>query len=238
MRNLVITISLILIFCFTSLVAEAKQIGVKDIEPLIKSYILKHYKPLYKGDIQVQCGRIPCVPVEVPEGKVDIKIASILRDAFVERSVVRVRIFVDGKPVRSLGVPVQLAIYDNVWVATQPISRDDSISTINVEPMRRDITKIAATAARVNLSNLLNTRVKKTFRTGEVLDHRFIEKEPVVLRNSMISIIFKSKTISVSIPGEAMENGQIGDNIRVRSPEFRKQYRAKIIDRGTVLVNI
>ena len=238
MRNLVITISFIFAFFLASLSVEAREIGLKDIEPLVKNFLVKHYTLLYKGDIQVQCGRIPSVPIKVPEGNVEIKVTSLLRDAFVQRTVVRVRIFVDGKPKRSMGVPVQLALYDDVWVATQPIHRDDAISTINVECMRRDISKLAVTAARVNVSDLTNTRVKKSFRTGDILDHRFIEKEPVVIRNSLVAIIFKSKTISVSIPGEAMENGQIGDCIRVRSPEFRKQYRAKIIDRGTVLVNI
>lgn len=216
---------------------EAKEVKISDVEPLIKSFIVNHYKDLYKGKISTTCGRMSGLPFEAPEGKLDIQVKSTLRDNFVQRSVIRVSIYVDGKFQKALGVPVSLALNDKVWVVTEPIQRDDAITGANVQLAERDISKLAATAAR-STSNLINTRVKKTFRAGDVLDHRFIQKDPIVIRNSLVAIVFQSSTVSVSITGEAMEDGSMGDIVRVRNKKFNKEYAGKIIDRGVVLVNI
>ncbi|MEW5819974.1 MAG: flagellar basal body P-ring formation chaperone FlgA [Cyanobacteriota bacterium] len=237
MRNFLLILSLISVFFLTSLSVEAREVNISDIEPHIKKFLVNHYKPLYKGDIVVDCGRMPGVPFNVEDGKLEIKINSVLRDEFRQRTVVRVSVYVDGKFQRALGVPVTMALYDKVWVATQPIQRDDALSAANIQVERRDISRLANTYAKA-ITDLTNTRVKKTFNAGDIIDHRFVEKDPIVVRNALVEVIFQSKTISIAIPAQAMENGHIGDIIRVKSDKFNKEYIGKVIDRGVVLVNI
>ncbi len=237
MKRLFISLILTFTLFLTSLAAEARQIQINDLKPLIKKEIINHYKDLYDGEIQVDVGRMPGVPFEIEDGELEIKIKTSLRDAFVKRTIVRTTFYVDGKFQRALGVPVTLSLYKNVWIAKQPIQRGDALSGINVEMARRDISSLAGTAARSS-SDLNLTRVTKSFKTGDILDHRFIEKDPAVIRNNMVEIIFKSSTVAISIPGEAMEDGYMGDIIRVKSNEFKKEYRGKIIQKGRVLINI
>lgn len=237
MRNFLIIFTVLLSLFITFLPAKATEITASRIELLIKNYVIKHYKDLYKGQVEVTCGRMPGVPFDVPDGKLEIKVNGSLGDAYVQRTIVRIAVYVDGKFQKIVGIPVTLALYENVWIASQPIQRDDAIGAVNVEAARRDISKMAGTAARVT-NNLMNTRAKKSFTTGDILDHRFIEKNPVVLRNSLVEIVFRSSTVAITIPGEAMENGQMGDLIRVKSREFKKEYMGKVIAQGTILVNI
>ena len=237
LKKLVILISLFTLVFVLSLSVDAREITRNDIEPKVKNFVINHYKPLYKGKIEVTCGRMAGVPFNVPDGKLKVKVTSILRDTFLQRTIIRVSVYVDGKIQRSMGIPVTLALYDNVWVATQPILRDDAISAVNVKVVKRDISRMARTAARAS-TDLSGTRAKKTFRAGDILDHRFIEKDPVVIRNALVEIIFQSKNISIAIPGRAMENGHIGDVIKVKSKEFNKEYVGKVVDRGLILVNI
>lgn len=237
LRHLILITSIFIAFFFSGLAVQARELTASDIEPKIKRFIVNHYKTDYKGQIEVNCGRIPGLPLKVDEGKLEITLKSSLRDDFIPRTVVRVAIYVDGKYQRAFGVPVTLALYDDVWVATQPILRGDAISAANVELKRKDISKLAGTAAKPT-SNLQGTRVRKTFTAGEILDHRFIEKDPIVVRNALVEIIFQSSTVSIAIPGHALENGNMGDIVRVKSKEFNKEYIGTVIDRGIILVNI
>jgi flagella basal body P-ring formation protein FlgA len=216
---------------------EAREITLNDIESKVKSFLINHYKPLYKGELQVTCGRIVAVPFDVDDGDVEIKINSVLRDAFRQRTVVRVSVYSNGKFQRAFGVPVTLALYDNVWVATQPILRNDAFSGANIQAEKRDISKLANTAAKAS-TDLTATRAKKTFRAGDIIDHRFVEKDPIVIRNSLVEVVFQSNTVSIAIPAEAMENGNMGDLVRVKSKKFNKEYVGKVINRGVVLVHI
>lgn len=224
----------ILISC---LPAQARVVTANDITPKVKKYILNHYKTLYDGDIQVTLGRMPAIPCDVQDGQLEIDVTSNLRDHFVKRTLVRVILKVDGKNVRAIGVPVELALYDNVYVATEPIQRDTAITGSNVKIERRDISDLGLTAA-LSSKDVYNKISNKTFRTEEVLDMRFIEKSPDIQRNSLVNIIFRSDVVAVSIPGEAMEEGCIGDSIRVKSSDYRKNYVGTVIGKNVVLINI
>lgn len=237
MRNFLVIATTLILLNLSTLVAEAKEITRNDIEPRVKSFLVNHYKHLYSGDIHVECDRISGIPLEIPDGNMEIKITSNLRERFVQRTVVRVCIYVDGKFQKAFGVPVKLSLFEKVWVATQHIQRGDALGAVNVRAQLRDVSKLAGTESKV-ANDLLNTRATKTFRTGDILDHRFIEKEPIVIRNGLVEVIFKSDTVSVAIPCYALENGHKGDIIRVKSKEFNKEYIGKVIDNGTILVNI
>ena len=237
MKNILVILVTIIAVLSNALSVTAKEITAKDIVPLVNNYLTKHYKTIYKGQIVPTCGRIVGLPFDIKSNKVEIKIESGLRDNFVQNTIVKVSFYVDNKFKKAVCVPVKLALYDNVWIATQPINRDDSISPANIEQARRDISNLAATASRVT-DDLSFTRVKRSFRTAEILDHRFIEKDPIVLRNSLVSIVFRSPEVNITISGEAMENGHIGDMVRVRSKDFKKEYTGKVIDRGAVMVSI
>lgn len=237
MRNFLIILVAITAILSTSLSSTAKEITDKNIIPLVNKYMINHYKDLYKGQIVPTCGRIVGLPIDFGAVNPEIRLESAVRDQFVENTIVRVSFYVNNQFKRTVCVPVKLALYDNVWVTSQPINRDESISPSNVEQARRDISHLAATAARVN-NDLSYTRVRRSFRTGEILDHRFIEKDPVVIRNSLVAIVFRSPEVNITISGEAMQNGHMGDMVKVRSKDFKKEYIGKVVDRGTVMVSI
>lgn len=238
MKNvLIILVTLVFTVVLNVLSVNAREVTFNEIQPLVKNYILSHYKPAYKGEIVVNCDRLPVLPLNVPDGKIEIKATGTLRDKFVQRTIVRVTVFVDGKFRKAVGIPVTLSLYENVWVATQPIQRDEALTYANMQLQRRDISKIAGTAAR-DVNNLMDKKVLKTFRADEILDHNFIKDTPIVIRNSMVEVVFKSPTVSVTIPCEAMDDGGMGDLVRVKSKDFKKQYTGKVIDKNVIIVNI
>lgn len=237
MRNFLVITTTLILLTLTTLVVEAKEISLDDIEPRVKNFLVDHYKNLYTGEIEIELDRVSGLPFEVEDGELEVKITSNLRDRFVQRTIVRVSVYVDGKFQKAFGVPAKLSLYDRVWVATQHIQRGDALTGVNVRAKRRDISKLAGTASKVS-NDLLNTRARKTFRTNDILDHRFIEKDPIIIRNALVEVIFKSQTVSVAIPAYAMENGHKGDMVRVKSKKFNKEYIGKVIDKGIILVNI
>lgn len=237
MKNFLIILISIISVLTTSLAVTAKEVTHQNVVPLVNKYMINHYKNLYKGQIVPSCGKIVGLPFNIDSNNFEVKIESGLRDQFVKNTIVRVSFYVNNKFQKTVCVPVKLALYDNVWITSQPINRDDAISPANVEQAKRDISHIAPTAARIG-NDLSFTRVKKSFRTGEILDHRYIEKDPIVLRNSLVAIVFKSPEVNITISGEAMQNGRIGDMVKVRSKDFKKEYMGKVVDKGTVMVSI
>lgn len=238
MKNFLFTLFLTLsVFLISLHPVIAREIGINDISPKIKKYVIDHYKGLYKGKIEVSIDRMPSVPFKIPDGKLEIQLNSNLGDVFVQRTIVRSNFYVNGKFVKSVGIPVSLALYENVFVASEPIHKGDAITPAKVYSENRDVSRIALTAAKT-VTDLTNTLVLKDFKAGEILDHRFIKRSPIVMRNSLVSLVIKTSDVAVTIPGEAMENGSMGDMIRVKSKDYKKLYVGKVVEKNTILVNI
>ena len=78
----------------------------------------------------------------------------------------------------------------------------------------------------------------KPIKTGDILDKRYVEKQVTILRSTPVVAIFQSGGISLSIEVTAMENGGLGDYIKVHSSEYKRTYQGKVISPNQVLIQI
>ena len=189
-----------------------------------------------KGDVSVSVDQIPYSYVEIPDGKVDITVQTST-SYFSPKTIVRVSVLVDGQVVKTFGVPVSISVQDYVWVATDNIFRGKTFTSSNIKLEKRDISGVMEYAALKDFDyqHYLSGR---NYKNGEIISKRFVLDIPDVVRNSKVSLVFQSPYIKLEMDGEALENGKIGDYIRVRNSEYKKDYLGKIISDNQVLVKI
>lgn len=226
--------------------AMAVTVAPEAIRQEVAAHVKDQLASLMQGEdgaqIQVDVLNVPSGPFEFPEAaslsEIEIEPRSNLDQVYSSRAIVRVRLS-DGLSGREIGVPVQIHIKKPVWVvknhvnANAPLRKSDfklemrevSINYGHAVGQERDL---AQYAARVNL------------RPGELLDSRKIVIPPDVTRNSEVRILMTNgQGMTVSVPGIAMNDGRIGEEIQVRHQlHKRKYFTAKVIDKRRVLVEI
>lgn len=180
--------------------------------------------------------QMPYKTITVEEGKVAVS-ADINFDYFTTRAIAKVNVSVNGVTQRYFGVPVEIKVQDSVWVAKETIRSGASITSNNLKLEKRDIGSCLKFAANENF-DFSRYLAKKTFTTDEIIDKRFIESVPDVMRNNVVTVIFSTDFLNMTIDAESMEDGKIGDYIQVRSKKYRKYYKGQIIDTNQVLVKI
>ncbi|MDD3149714.1 MAG: flagellar basal body P-ring formation chaperone FlgA, partial [Candidatus Gastranaerophilales bacterium] len=156
---------------------------------------------------------------------------------FSPNTILRVTVFSNNKYVKSFGVPVSIRISDNVLVAKDFIENGQALSTSNLAVEKKDISLKVDKVLRADF-NWSDMITRKQFKAGDIIDKRFIESAPEVVKNSPVSIIFQTANLKISLDAQAMEDGKIGDFIKVKCKKYQKSYRAKVISENTVLVNI
>lgn len=228
-------ITSILLVSFTGKVF-AVVISSEYMNEQIKKEVVKQIKKEVKGDITVEVKNIPYKEINIPDGKIKFEVEN--NSNFVStNSIARVNIFVDGKNVKSFGAAVNIKVEDYVWVANDYIYRGKAFSSQNMSLKKEDVSYIALTAARndFDYGDRFSTRM---FKPGDIIDTRYTEIIPDVMKNSLVKVIFQSPSIKIVLDGEAMEDGKIGDYIRVRNKAYRKNYTGKVISENQILVNI
>lgn len=234
------TLKTVLIAMVLTLITSGHAFASVLSEDFIKEEIKKdleyQLKNKTKADVEIEVQRLPYNEIKVSEGRVIVETEGNF-NYLSTKSVVKVNIFVNGYKERTFGVPVKIKISDYVWVAKEPIKKGKAFSFSNLKLVKKDISSNVKYAAREDFQ-CTKYLAGKNYRTGEVINKRFIESVPDVTKNSAVSVIFKTDILSLSIDAEAMENGRIGDYIKVKSRKYKRYYTGKVVSPNKVLVKI
>lgn len=171
--------------------------------------------------------------------QIKIDLASPLENQYSERSIVRVRLQDPQGNAREIGVPVRVVIQKAIWVVKNPI---DARTPLKVSDFTLETRNVSANypyaVGRERDLGQYMTRVG--MQAGEMLDARKLVMPPDVTANSDVRILLTSENgMTISVPGIAMSDGRVGQNIRVRQAVYqRKTFTARIIDKNRVQVDM
>lgn len=152
-------------------------------------------------------------------------------------TVFKVNIISNGSIVKTFGVPVRVSVFDTIAVAAGTINRGEMLSSANIKYETKEVSLIYDNILKIS-DRPEGFLAGKIYRTGEIIDRRFVGTPPDVLIHTPVALIFKNNDITVSLDGEALDNGKIGDYIRVNNKRYKKQYKGQIIDKSTVMVKL
>lgn len=228
-------ILMILLFC-TSKSTFAATLSETFIKEEISKDINQQLAQITKAEISVNVLRMPYKSITVAEGQISIS-ANINLDYLRTRTLAKVSIYVDGKKEKTFGVPVEITAKDYVWVAKESIKRNSTLTMNNLKLEKKDISSNLKFSINKNFK-FTKHLAKKHFSIGEIIDKRFIASIPDVMRNNLVVVTFSTKTLNMTIDAEAMEDGKIGDYIRVKSKKYKRYYKGQIIATNQVLVKI
>jgi flagella basal body P-ring formation protein FlgA len=216
--------------------ANASTLNSQFLSNQIKTSVASQINSIIPGRIIVDIRSIPYQNIDIPKGNLKIDV-SVNTRYFTPTTIARVLILVDDKEITEFGVPVRIQVWDRVWVAADTINRGETLSASNIKIENKEISLVTEKVVRED-TILEGNLIRKTFVPGEVIDKRFIESIPTIMKSSQVSLIFKTQLITVNLPGEALDNGKLGDYIKVRNKNYKKDYIGKVIGANMVLINL
>jgi flagella basal body P-ring formation protein FlgA len=67
---------------------------------------------------------------------------------------------------------------------------------------------------------------------------RSVRMRPVVRRGRIVEGIFREGSLEISLKVETLEDGLLGQIVRVRNPKTRRELYGKVENESTVLINL
>lgn len=233
----IILIALITIISSLALVADAQVIQTSSLASIIEAQQIRELRAKGYKNVEAKVLHIPIEKIALADGAVSVRITSN-SPRLAAREYKKVDIYVNSKYQRSLGVPLEIKIYDDVMVAKDIISKDSQISAKNVEFKYQNI--LASSQQCLNRKALgSEIIVTRMFRPGEVIDQRFCKSKPDIVRSAMVKVIFKTDNeMAITVDGIALTEGKVGDFISVENKTYKKVYTGKVVGVNKVLVEI
>jgi flagella basal body P-ring formation protein FlgA len=123
------------------------------------------------------------------------------------------------------------AFADDVWHATRTLmpgdvlAADDVVAGAMVRPVPD-----AVPASR----EIVGLEVKRRLFNGRILTSHDIGARSAVKSSSQVEVIWKVAGLSLELQGRALEDGALGDEIRVLNPMSSRTIRGTVVGDGMV----
>jgi flagellar basal body P-ring formation protein FlgA len=125
------------------------------------------------------------------------------------------------------------ALADDVWHATRTLLPGDVLRSDDIVagPLARPVPQ-AVPASRA----IIGLEVKRRLYDGRVLTDHDIGAPAVVKASAQVDVIWKEGGLSLTLAGRALEDGAMGDEIRVFNPMSSRTIRGTVVGDGVVEV--
>jgi flagella basal body P-ring formation protein FlgA len=148
---------------------------------------------------------------------------------------VNVKVRCEGSSPWAVFVPAQVRLFRNVVIAVRPLKRDSVIGEEDVAMRERDVGQLA----QGFLSSLDQAVGQKTVRptvVDQVLSSVYLEQPQLIHKGDQVVIIARSGTLAVRMPGEALSDGGLNEQIRIRNLNSKRVIKANVTGPGQVEV--
>lgn len=202
-------------------IRRSQTITYDDLLPMIKEqFNLDDVEPL---------SSFP--DIILPEGDLKTE-AKLLSSSNSRIIVIKVSFFVDGKNVKSINLSLKRSIKRIVYVATKFIQKGSIIT----EDMIKEKVIENDMPYTISKEEIIGKITTKAIYPGQIITNSHITEEPLVKKNQEVEVIRRIDNLVVSTIFIALQDGYLGQTIRLRNPISFKEIVGTVIGKGKVEV--
>lgn len=149
------------------------------------------------------------------------------------RVIVRVRC--DGASPWTIFVPAQVRLFREVVTTTRPLKRTGIINPEDVTLRERDISQINQ-GYLTSVDQAIGQKLVRPMVSDQVITLVHLEQAEVVRKGDQVVISARSGTLNVRMPGEALSNGGMSEQIKVKNLNSQRVIKARVTAPGQVEV--
>src|SRR5207253_7487115 len=147
------------------------------------------------------------------------------------RVIVKVRC--DGASPWTVFVPAQVRLFREVVTTTRPLKRAGIIEPEDVILRERDISLINQ-GYLTSVDQAIGQKLVRPMVSDQVITLVHMEQAEVVRKGDQVVISVRSGTLNVRMPGEALSNGGLSEQIRVKNLNSQRIIKARVTAPGQV----
>lgn len=214
----------------------ARRITSGEIEFAVKQAIAERHGVDTRALALIFDSAAPSLAVE-PEFDLPVNVLDMSYDQRVRR--VSAVLAMPGsaatrlKPLRITGQLVETA---EIVVPTRAITRGETIASADVALERRPRDGLSNDSLS-DLQGAIGKVARQPILPGQALRTADLQRQEVVGRGDIVSMVFEAPGLVVSMRGKAGEAGGVGDVISVVNMQSKKTIQATIVAPGKVSVN-
>lgn len=180
---------------------------------------------------------IPSQEVLVPEGSsVSYNLSLPYGVRFNAPTVAYATITADGRPYAKITMKFDVKLYRNVVVVSRVMTPGEILSPDTVMYESMDVGRLNA-GYLTDSSKVIGMMVRRQLPARAVLNLYMLGQPEVIKKGSLVTLLVRVGSMEVSASCKALQDGRVGQVIRVQNMSSKKFLSGTVVDESTVLIN-
>jgi flagella basal body P-ring formation protein FlgA len=127
------------------------------------------------------------------------------------------------------------SIWKDVPIAQSALIRGELLKDADITLERRDV--LILRDAFMNFANVSeNLQIAENLPVGYPVLNRSVRMRPIIQRGQVVEGIFVDGALTISLKVETLEDGLLGQTIRIRNPKTKRELHGKVQNDQTVFI--
>lgn len=206
-----------------------------DLVDLLTAALQKDYVK-NQGELELHITRAGPRP-EVPDEPLTLTVTELPANGVSPDFIVSFELWDARERVGGWQVPVKAAVWRDVPVAQSTLQRGEPLKGADIAMQRADI--LVQRDIFFNYPTTDDTlELTEDVPAGRPILSRCVRTRPLILRGEMVEGVFQDGTLGISLVVESLEDGVLGQTVRVRNPITRRELHGKVENEKTIRINL
>jgi flagella basal body P-ring formation protein FlgA len=224
--------------------AGAEKVAVtRRVRPLAEEELRQMFVELLqkeqvkeRGELELRFGRA-WTAVSVPDEPLTIRLVDMPHTGVSANFIVRFDVLCGAERVGTWQAVLQARVWREILVASSTLRRGETLATADISAERRDVLLVRDFVPSSALQDA-SLELGEGVTAGQPLPSRAVRVRPVIVRGSFIEGLIQDGPMTISIKVEALEDGLMGQNLRVRNPKTRRELLGKVHNEQIVILHL
>jgi flagella basal body P-ring formation protein FlgA len=206
-----------------------------DLLELLTSTLQKEYVKS-QGELELHLTR-PWPKLQVPDEPLTLKVAEMPSMGVSPSFVVTFELWDGRERVGNWQVPLQAAVWRDVPVAHSALQRGQPLKEADITMERSDV--LIQRDAFLNFPTVDDSlELTEGIPAGRPVLNRSVRIRPLILRGQTVEAVFQEGSLAISLLVESLEDGALGQTVRVRNPKTRREIHGKVENEKTIRIDL
>ena len=228
MKPVLITL-LCLMLSFPAYAGNVTQEHIKEqLDRLVQNEVQDAYALVKKDNISVQILNSDAFDYRLNNAN-SFKVSLIKSRHVLNRRVARVSLYgEDGHFLNYFSVFCNITVESDVFVFAKKLPKGTTIAEQDLELKTITVKNSRFNYAVLDTAHIIGRKTAYSIQPGDIVSKWTLVKESFLKKGKQVNAVYKNGTLEVGVKAVAIENGELGDEIRVRVKPHGKIVLAEI----------
>ena len=214
---------------------RVRQMCEADVTELLRAALQRDYVG-GRGTLEIHLSR-PWQATTVPDEPVTLQLGSVPAAGVLPYTMAGFELWCGKERIGAWQVSFQAHVWRDIPVAHSPILPGQLLHDADITLERRDVLYQHQACVPFPITNKL-LEAACSIQAGAPITSRLARPRAVMHRGQMVEAVFQEGSMTISLKVEALEDGTLGQTVRVRNPKTSRELYGKIQNEDLISITL